>query len=367
MSAYKDKKTGKWCAHVRYTDWQGEARRKLKRGFKTKREALAWEREFLASASGDLTMTLGEFVRAYEEDRRPRLKLNTWITKDYIIKDKILPYFANKPMNEIGPRDIVKWQNAVMREGERSGRPYSQTYLKTIQNQLTAIFSHAVRYYGLRVNPAAKAGSMGKKRANEMRFWTLEQYSRFAEEAMEEPRAYYAFEVLYWCGPRVGELLALQPSDIDLQSAELSITKSLQRLKGEDVITDPKTAKGVRAVSMPARLVEEMEQYTALFYEIGPHDRLFPVSKSYLGARLKRYAARAGLEPIRVHDLRHSHVSLLIDQGFTAVAIADRVGHESAEITYTYAHLFPNAQADMAERLDVLMGGGHGEGERLVA
>lgn len=91
------------------------------------------------------------------------------------------------------------------------------------------------------------------------------------------------------------------------------------------------------------------------------------MSKSYLGARLKRYAARAGLEPIRVHDLRHSHVSLLIDQGFTAVAIADRVGHESAEITYTYAHLFPNAQADMAERLDVLMGGGHGEGERLVA
>ncbi|WP_144744776.1 Arm DNA-binding domain-containing protein [Enorma burkinafasonensis] len=189
MSAYKDKKTGKWCAHVRYTDWQGEARRKLKRGFKTKREALAWEREFLASASGDLTMTLGEFVRAYEEDRRPRLKLNTWITKDYIIKDKILPYFANKPMNEIGPRDIVKWQNAVMREGERSGRPYSQTYLKTIQNQLTAIFSHAVRYYGLKVNPAAKAGSMGRRRANEMRFWTLEQYSRFAEEAMEEPRA----------------------------------------------------------------------------------------------------------------------------------------------------------------------------------
>lgn len=106
--------------------------------------------------------------------------------------------------------------------------PYSQTYLKTMQNQLTAIFSHAVRYYGLKVNPAAKAGSMGKKRANEMRFWTLEQYSRFAEEAMEEPRAYYAFEVLYWCGPRVGELLALQPSDIDLQSAELSITKSLQ-------------------------------------------------------------------------------------------------------------------------------------------
>ena len=121
MSAYKDKKTGKWCAHVRYTDWQGEARRKLKRGFKTKREALAWEREFLASASGDLTMTLGEFVRAYEEDRRPRLKLNTWITKDYIIKDKILPHFANKPMNEIGPRDIVKWQNAVMREGGEVG------------------------------------------------------------------------------------------------------------------------------------------------------------------------------------------------------------------------------------------------------
>lgn len=83
-------------------------------------------------------------------------------------------------------------------------------------------------------------------------------------------------------------------------------------------------------------------------------DRLFPVSKYYLKHEMTRGCKASGVREIRIHDLRHSHVSLLIDMGFSAVAIGDRVGHESASITYQYAHLFPSTQKDMANSLNIL-------------
>ena len=84
-----------------------------------------------------------------------------------------------------------------------------------------------------------------------------------------------------------------------------------------------------------------------------PTDRLFTVTKSYLHHEMDRGAKEAGVKRIRIHDLRHSHISLLIDMGFTALAIADRVGHESIDITYRYAHLFPTRQVEMADKLDI--------------
>ena len=89
-------------------------------------------------------------------------------------------------------------------------------------------------------------------------------------------------------------------------------------------------------------------------YGLTKKDRIFTVTKSYLHHEMDRGAKAAGVKRIRIHDLRHSHISLLIDMGFSAVAIADRVGHESIEITYRYAHLFPSKQKEMANRLDDL-------------
>ena len=89
-------------------------------------------------------------------------------------------------------------------------------------------------------------------------------------------------------------------------------------------------------------------------YGLKKKDRIFTVTKSYLHHEMDRGAKAAGVKRIRIHDLRHSHISLLIDMGFSAVSIADRVGHESIEITYRYAHLFPSKQKEMANRLDDL-------------
>ena len=356
MAAFKNKANGTWYVQFRYTDWKGERQQKLKRGFATKKEAQAWEREFLMQKQADVNMTFESFAQLYEKDMKPKLKLNTWLTKESIIQKKILPYFGKRKLSEITAKDVMDWQNAIRGLTDAKGKPYSPTYLKTVHNQLSALFNHAVRYYGLQVNPAAKAGNMGVEERREMLFWTKEEYLKFADAMMDKPLSYYAFEMLYWCGIREGELLALTPADFNFERKTVSITKSYQRIDGRDVITDPKTPKSVRDIVMPDFLVDEMQDYMKQLYGIGDNDRIFEVSKSYLHHEMDRGAAAAGVKRIRIHDLRHSHISLLIDMGYSAVAIADRVGHESINITYNYAHLFPSTQTDMASKLNSFRG-----------
>lgn len=288
---------------------------------------------------------------------RSRLKQNTWEHKAHVIQSKILPYFGDKPMKNIQARDVLSWQNELLRHRDKNEKPYSETYLKNLHNQLSCIFNHAVRYYDLGVNPAAKAGSIGVKNAKEMNFWTKDEYMQFSEVMMDKPVSFYAFEMLYWCGIRLGELLALTPEDFDFQNRKLCINKSYQRIKGQDVITDPKTKKSNRTIEMPDFLCEEMQDYLRMLYDQKSDERIFTISKSYLHHEMDRGVKETGLKRIRIHDLRHSHVSLLIELGFSAVAIADRVGHESIEITYRYAHLFPSKQAEMANKLSELKKG----------
>ncbi len=324
MGVFKCKETGTWYVMTRYRDWKGERKQKCKRGFATKRAAQDWEQKFHMQNAADMDMTFEAFYEIYTKDMKARLKENSWITKQNIVETKILPYFGQRKISEITTKDVIAWQNEQLAYRDEKHKPYSQTYLKTLHNQLSAIFNHAVRFYDLRANPASKAGNMGNEERREMLFWTKEEYQKFSAEMMDKPVSYYAFEMLYWCGIREGELLALTPADFDFQNSTVRINKSYQRLHGEDVITSPKTKK----------------------------DRIFTVTKSYLHHEMDRGSKAAGVKRIRIHDLRHSHISLLIDMGFSAVAIADRVGHESIEITYRYAHLFPSKQSEMAKKLD---------------
>lgn len=352
MAAFKNRENGTWYVQFRYTDWKGERQQKFKRGFTTKKEALAWEREFLMQKQADVNMTFESFVQLYEKDVKPKLKLNTWLTKDSIIQKKILPYFGKHKLSEITAKDVIDWQNEIRQLTDSKGRPYSKTYMKTVHNQLSAIFNHAIRYYGLQINPAAKAGNMGTEERREMLFWTKDEYLKFAEAMMDKPMSYYAFEMLYWCGIREGELLALTAADFDFEAGTVSITKSYQRLKGKDVITTPKAKKSNRVIKMPKFLCGEMQDYIKMFYTTSKSERLFPITKHYLKHEMERGCKETGVKRIRIHDLRHSHASLLIDMGFSAVAIADRLGHESIEVTYRYSHLFPSKQREMADKLD---------------
>ena len=362
MAVFRDKKNGSWYVQFRYTDWKGQRQQKMKRGFSTKKEAQNWEREFLMKKQADVDMTFESFVELYEKNMKPKLKLNTWLSKEHIIRTKILPYFKNRKLAEITSRDVIEWQNEIRELKKSDGEPYSADYLENIHTQLSCLFNHAIKHYGLQINPAAQAGGMGGENPKEMLFWTKEEYMKFIDAMMDKPMLYYAFEILYWCGIREGELLALTPADFDFEKKTLRVNKSYQRLRGKDVITTPKTKKSNRIIKMPKFLCEEMREYLQMLYGLKKKDRIFTVTKSYLHHEMDRGAKAAGVKRIRIHDLRHSHISLLIDMGFSAVAIADRVGHESIDITYQYAHLFPSKQTEMADRLDDL---GKGEIENV--
>ena len=104
---------------------------------------------------------------------------------------------------------------------------------------------------------------------------------------------------------------------------------------------------------MPSFLCDEIRDYIKTQYAVQPDDRIFQVTKSYLFREMERGCKETGVKRIKVHGLRHSHISLLIDMGFSALAIADRVGHENIDITYRYAHLFPTRQTEMANKLDM--------------
>ena len=347
MKAEKDKKTGKWLIQYRYTDWQGKRRKSTKRGFATKREAEEWLRNFLITQKADFDMKFEDFWKMNCADMETRLREHTMRTKKYIVELKILPYFGNKRVNDITAADIRQWQNELIKMG------YSPTYLKTINNQLSAIFNYAVRYYDLKSNPCAKAGSMGKSKAEEMDFWTGEEFRKFIDSVMNKRLSYMAFMTLYWTGMRLGELLALNPKDVDLEKRTISITKSYQRLGKKDVITPPKTPKSKRVITVPEFLAADIKDYMDSLYDLQENDRLFPITKYYLEHEMQRGIKESDVKRIRVHDLRHSHASMLIELGFSPLEIANRLGHEKVETTLnTYAHLYPNKQTKLAERLD---------------
>lgn len=350
MSVYKNK-NGLWDAQWYCKDCFGKNKKYHKRNFKTKREALEYIEQFKMKQSNNLDMTFETFWGIYKEDMNERLRENTIRTKEYIVELKILPYFGKKKVADISAADIRKWQNMIMKDG------YAQTYLKTINNQLSAIFNYACRYYNLARNPCTQAGSMGKGKADEMEYWTQEEFEKFIECVKDKPLSYYAFLTLYWTGCRLGELLALNMNDVNLETKTLSITKSYQRIKGRDVITEPKTEKGKRVIPLPDFLVEELKEYIEKLYGIQPSDRLFLLTKAYLEKEMIRGCELSGVKKIRIHDLRHSHASLLISKlGAQPNLVADRLGHEKIQTTLsTYSHLYPNQARNLANQLNDLV------------
>lgn len=350
MTVTKNEK-GLWDVQFYYKDYRGKNIKKHKRNFKTKKEATEWANKFISQQSHNLDMDFSSFWQLYREDMKERLRENTVRTKDYVVELKVLPYFGNKKIADITAADIRRWQNSLMKQG------YSQTYLKTINNQLSAIFNYAVRYYDLPKNPCMQAGSMGKGKAEEMQFWTQEEFETFIEFVKDKPVSYYAFLTLYWTGIRLGELLALCLADFDAEEKTLSITKSYQRINGRDVITEPKTAKGKRIITLPDFLVAELEEYVSRLYGMMANDRLFMITKSYLEKEMARGAELSGVKRIRLHDLRHSHASLLISKlGAQPNLVAERLGHEKIQTTLsTYSHLYPNQARNLAEQLNGLI------------
>lgn len=357
MPAYKytlkDGKTIRWYANFYYTDWTGTKKHICKRGFKTQREAKEYERLYLDQQHNTSDILFSSLVTNYMEDMSHRLKPTTIERKRHIIDYKLLPYFENIKVCDIDTIKIRKWQNELISYRDENGKPYAQTYLKAINVELSALMNYAVSHYGLTSNPCRAAGSIGKSKADRMNIWTQEQYEKFTS-VIQKSALKLAFDILFYTGIRSGELLALTPADI-LPSKRLNINKTYTKLHGEELFLEPKTPKAKRCISIPDFLYDGIQTYISKLYGIEKGDRIFYFTKSTLEKEMKRAAKAAGLKQIRVHDMRHSHASLLIEMGFSPLEIADRLGHESVKTTLdTYSHLYPDKDQQLADRLNQL-------------
>ena len=356
MSVYKDK-DGTWFVKLRYKDWNGRRVDTTKRGFATKREASAWESERLKALTGALDMTLKDFIYdVYLPNMENRIRRSTYLMKKTVLEKHVIPVLGNFSIVELSPTDIIRWQDGIMNHRDpKTGKPYTKSYQKTLNLQLTATLSHGVKYYNLPENVAIKAGSIGDNKHLEVDFWTYEEASLVLDELMDNPLYHMAVSFLYFSGCREGEMLALTWDKIDVKTRLVTIDSTYQVLEGKPHIGPPKTPQGFRKVMLPDFLMDELLEFRNLVYKPNPDDRIFAgVNKTSLNRILKKAAEKAGVKPITVHGLRHSHVSLLINMGFDAVSIGKRIGHKSVEITYRYAHMFPSTQKKLVECLENL-------------
>jgi integrase len=283
-----------------------------------------------------------------------RIKTSSIETKMSIFETHILPFLGKLPVNEISPAAIRSWQSELMsatktnKSGEKVPK-YSQPYLRTIHAQMSSIMNYAIKYYALDKNPCLAAGSMGKKRTHEMRFWTDAQFN-LAIEYCTNPAKKLALKIMFWCGLRVGECLALRP--VDISDGSIRVDKTFVRKDGEDDKTAPKTDNSYRIVTAPDFLLADIEDYTSRLYGLQPEDRILYFGKGTLNKELDRIATAAGLPRIRIHDLRHSHAAELIDMGYSISAVAKRLGDTEETVMSTYAHLYPTIQDQIVGDLE---------------
>ena len=345
MAVFKDETRNTYYVKTYYIDYTGE-RKKKKRGFKLKKDAVNWEREFLLQVQGEPDMTLNSLAELYLKDIKTRLKEITYDGHKHLLENRILPYLGNKPINLINPADIKNWQNTQISTG------YSDAYLKRMNNLLVATFNFAVRFYNLKDNPCRLAGSMGKRKRTQITFWTKEEYFKFIA-LVDDITKYTMFQTLYYTGMRIGELLALTYNDLDLDNGIIRINKTVNFKGGKVNVTSPKTPKSSRKITIPQLLVKDLSNYIERIYGYKMTDRVFPYTKAILYKELKKKSEQAGLKKIRVHDFRHSHASLLIDMGINPLLISERLGHERVETPLnTYSHLYLSRADELAEKLN---------------
>jgi integrase len=256
----------------------------------------------------------------------------------------------NKKISEIKPSDIRKWQNELISTGMKD------TSLRTMHAQLTALFNYAVKFHGLRINPCKIAGTIGKtkREAEDLSFWTIDDFNE-AIKVMNEEVCKISLIVLFYTGIRSGELRALTWGDINLEKMEIHINKTVVESGAGFEINKPKTSKGTRIISLPQKVNDALVKWKEKQYKATSKMNVFPINRHTLRRRIDNCSNIANLPKIRIHDLRHSHASLLIELGVNVIEISERLGHENIQTTLnTYSHLYPNKQKEVAEKINKL-------------
>lgn len=304
-------------------------------------------------------MTLRELFREYCNIRKNEMRESTLDKFKHITENHILPELGGLKLSKITPQILAQWKMNI------EGKGLALTTKQSAYSPLRAMLNYAVKMEYIPKNPLDKVGNFKSSGdiKKEMDFYTPQEFKRFlsaarqnAQEAEErgflsEWDYYVFFAIAFYTGLRKGEIHALQWSDIS--GSFLSVKRSIaQKLKGGDRETAPKNKASVRTLQIPVPLLtileehkkrwEKHEGFSASYRVCGGEKCLRDTS---VENRNKRFAEAAGVKKIRIHDFRHSHVSLLANKGINIQEIARRLGHSNIEMTWnTYSHLYPKEE-----------------------
>ena len=338
---------------VRYRDIDGTLKQKKieNKAWKTLKEAKEAERRFLDGLNEhDYKIAYMSLYGLYIEDRKTKFKNRSLMTCQDVHNTHILPTFGKMLVSSISKDHIKRWQKALLAKG------YSNDYLKKIQTTFRGVLIWGVNYDKIEKNPFTIEYVKSKEPKREMLFFTLDEFNRFID-VIEDPEDYLLYSMLYWCGLRKGELQALTIDDIDLDTKTISVTKNFDTRSHE--ITTPKTVTSYREIIVPDRLYELIKLHLSNMARRPAFSKdrfLFgydvPIASTTMERRKNKYCALAGVKQIRIHDFRHSHVSLLINMGLSDFDIAKRLGHSRDMVNNTYGHWFKQNQLALVDKLN---------------
>ncbi|MSV24845.1 site-specific integrase [Selenomonas sp. WCA-380-WT-3B 3/] len=311
LHVYSYEKDGSTLYYVTFycKQWDGTNKKIKKMGFTRQADAARYEQDYRDRLAGSPAMTFAALCDRFLDDYRHHVRESTYLTTRNLLVTYLFPAFGDKTLTELTPVMIREWQNRFI-----SSRHYQPTTLSKIHASLVITLNYACKYFGLAKNPATIAGGMGSQRpAHDMQYWTREQFARFILSGLK-PEYIAMFSTLFWTGCRSGECLALTAGDIDLEQGIMGINKTMTKTEHGYIVGPPKTAHSRRKVSLPRPLVMILADWIRRT-DARSNDRLFTRDRTTYAAALKQHAQQVGLSAIRLHDLRHSHASMLINLG----------------------------------------------------
>lgn len=337
-----------WSTRFRYIEEDGVEKQKRLSGFSTKKEAqdaylkfMAGVKKYEKTADVSKKLTFNDLFEEYKLYFQKHSKKSSYQSFLQRTNGHILNYFKDYKVKDITPKLILEWQNTVEK--------YSYNYKLHLRTTLSSLLRYAETYYGI-PNQLVKVASFKKTpQKSEMRIWTPEQFE-LAMSHLNNFEYRVFFSALFYTGARKGEIMATSWNDWDLENNILTINKTVtKKIEGYKYWIDtPKNETSNRKIKIPNHLAEMLKELKANRHGIlgkftfGVDE---PLSETSILRHLDNASKSAGLTHIRIHDLRHSHASLLISQGVSIVSIAKRLGHSNIERTLnTYAHMLPHEE-----------------------
>lgn len=360
MASYEQNKSSKlWSVRFREIVDGKTVFRRLS-GYKRKKDAEAAYTEYLKNKDlkkfqikSNEKLLFNDVVWRFLYAKKDNIKYSSYYTLEKKFEKQIIPYFKGKYIEDITALDLTEWQESLT-DLSYSSKSYLRSYMGSI-------WRFAERFYDVK-NVFIKTEPFRNLETNkQIQYWTLDQFKIFINEIDKTVYKVF-FTFLYLMGCRKGEALALTWNDVDFVKKEISISKSVthKTQKGAWEITTPKNKTSTRRVSMPDNLVKMLKEYQAWQKE-NYQDTTFlfcgdrPLPEETITRTFKYYTAKAELPRIRIHDLRHSCASLLISEGATIIAVANRLGHSNIEQTLnTYSHMMPKDEENILNALKKL-------------